>query len=37
MQFGCGGGQGYLFGRPADAGSTLDYLRAAGDLPLVPA
>jgi EAL domain-containing protein (putative c-di-GMP-specific phosphodiesterase class I) len=37
MQFGCGGGQGYLFGRPADASSTLDYLRAAGDLPLVPA
>ncbi len=37
LQFGCGGGQGYLFGRPIDAMSTLDYLRSAGDLPLVPA
>lgn len=27
VQFGCGGGQGYLFGRPADADSTLGYLR----------
>ncbi len=27
VQFGCGGGQGYLFGRPADADATLGYLR----------
>jgi diguanylate cyclase (GGDEF)-like protein len=27
VQFGCGGGQGYLFGKPADADSTLGYLR----------
>jgi diguanylate cyclase (GGDEF)-like protein len=27
IQFGCGGGQGYLFGRPVDAGATLDLLR----------
>ncbi len=27
VQFGCGGGQGYLFGRPANADSTLAYLR----------
>ena len=27
VQFGCGGGQGYLFGKPADATATLGYLR----------
>jgi diguanylate cyclase (GGDEF)-like protein len=27
VQFGCGGGQGYLFGKPADADATLGYLR----------
>jgi diguanylate cyclase (GGDEF)-like protein len=27
VQFGCGGGQGYLFGKPADAATTLGYLR----------
>jgi EAL domain-containing protein (putative c-di-GMP-specific phosphodiesterase class I) len=27
IQFGCPGGQGYLFGRPADATATLGYLR----------
>ncbi len=27
VQFGCGGGQGFLFGRPADADATLGYLR----------
>jgi diguanylate cyclase (GGDEF)-like protein len=27
VQFGCGGGQGYLFGRPCDAHATLGYLR----------
>ncbi len=27
IQFGCGGGQGFLFGKPADAASTLGYLR----------
>jgi diguanylate cyclase (GGDEF)-like protein len=26
-QFGCGGGQGYLFGRPVNAEATLGYLR----------
>jgi diguanylate cyclase (GGDEF)-like protein len=26
-QFGCAGGQGYLFGKPADADTTLGYLR----------
>jgi len=30
IQFGCGGGQGYLFGRPVDAAATLEYLRNAG-------
>ncbi|WP_378946279.1 putative bifunctional diguanylate cyclase/phosphodiesterase [Mesorhizobium sp. ANAO-SY3R2] len=29
VQFGCAGGQGYLFGRPADAEATLGYLREA--------
>jgi len=29
VQFGCGGGQGYLFGRPASADATLGYLRDA--------
>ncbi len=27
VQFGCGGGQGYLFGRPENAENTLGYLR----------
>jgi diguanylate cyclase (GGDEF)-like protein len=27
VQFGCVGGQGYLFGKPADADATLGYLR----------
>ncbi|MET0598234.1 MAG: EAL domain-containing protein [Mesorhizobium sp.] len=27
VQFGCGGGQGFLFGRPVDADATLGYLR----------
>ena len=27
VEFGCGGGQGFLFGRPGDADSTLGYLR----------
>jgi diguanylate cyclase (GGDEF)-like protein len=27
VQFGCGGGQGFLFGKPADADATLGYLR----------
>jgi diguanylate cyclase (GGDEF)-like protein len=27
VQFGCAGGQGYLFGKPADADTTLGYLR----------
>jgi diguanylate cyclase (GGDEF)-like protein len=27
VQFGCGGGQGYLFGKPANAEATLGYLR----------
>ena len=26
-RFGCAGGQGYLFGKPADADATLGYLR----------
>ncbi|MBX3577752.1 MAG: EAL domain-containing protein [Rhizobiaceae bacterium] len=29
VQFGCGGGQGYLFGKPANADATLGYLRDA--------
>jgi EAL domain-containing protein (putative c-di-GMP-specific phosphodiesterase class I) len=29
VQFGCGGGQGYLFGKPRDADATMDYLRDA--------
>lgn len=29
VTFGCGGGQGFLFGRPANAGATLGYLREA--------
>lgn len=29
LQFGCAGGQGYLFGRPAGAEATLGYLREA--------
>lgn len=28
VTFGCGGGQGFLFGRPCDADKTLSYLRA---------
>jgi diguanylate cyclase (GGDEF)-like protein len=27
VEFGCGGGQGYFFGKPADADATLGYLR----------
>ena len=27
VEFGCGGGQGYLFGRPGDAETTIGYLR----------
>ena len=27
LEFGCPGGQGYLFGKPADAATTLGYLR----------
>ena len=27
IEFGCAGGQGYLFGRPANANATLGYLR----------
>ncbi|TIS83200.1 MAG: EAL domain-containing protein, partial [Mesorhizobium sp.] len=27
VQFGCAGGQGYLFGKPVDADATLGYLR----------
>ncbi|MCV3239277.1 putative bifunctional diguanylate cyclase/phosphodiesterase [Mesorhizobium sp. ZC-5] len=29
VQFGCAGGQGYLFGKPVDADATLGYLRDA--------
>jgi diguanylate cyclase (GGDEF)-like protein len=29
VQFGCAGGQGYLFGKPVDADGTLGYLRDA--------
>ena len=29
VQFGCAGGQGYLFGSPVDADATLGYLREA--------
>ena len=29
VEFGCLGGQGYLFGKPADADATLGYLRDA--------
>ena len=29
IQFGCAGGQGYLFGKPVDADATLGYLRDA--------
>ncbi|MGE0503701.1 MAG: putative bifunctional diguanylate cyclase/phosphodiesterase [Rhizobiaceae bacterium] len=29
VEFGCGGGQGYLFGKPVDADRTLGYLREA--------
>src|SRR5690606_2465771 len=28
-EFGCAGGQGYLFGKPADAEATLAYIRSA--------
>ena len=27
IEFGCSGGQGYLFGKPVDADATLGYLR----------
>jgi diguanylate cyclase (GGDEF)-like protein len=33
IQFGCGGGQGYLFGRPANADATLGYLRDSARRP----
>ncbi|MBX3575210.1 MAG: EAL domain-containing protein [Mesorhizobium sp.] len=29
LQFGCGGGQGYLFGRPVDEAATREYLRSS--------
>ena len=29
IEFGCGGGQGYLFGKPANAEATMAYLREA--------
>ena len=29
IEFGCAGGQGFLFGRPVDADATLAYLRKA--------
>jgi diguanylate cyclase (GGDEF)-like protein len=32
VRFGCGGGQGFLFGRPADAEQTLAYVRQAYQL-----
>lgn len=31
IQFGCGGGQGYLFGKPVDAASTLKLLRGGSE------
>lgn len=34
--FGCQAGQGYLFGKPADAQATLRYLRDAGHWPSRP-
>ena len=33
LQFGCAGGQGYLFGRPADADATLAILRECASAP----
>ncbi|MGE3306995.1 MAG: putative bifunctional diguanylate cyclase/phosphodiesterase [Rhizobiaceae bacterium] len=33
VQFGCGGGQGYLFGRPVDADATLGFLRTSMQQP----
>ena len=36
VQFGCAGGQGYLFGKPADADATLGYLRDAMRRPTRP-
>ncbi|WP_048647185.1 putative bifunctional diguanylate cyclase/phosphodiesterase [Nitratireductor soli] len=33
VQFGCGGGQGFLFGRPCDADATLGYLRETAMRP----
>jgi diguanylate cyclase (GGDEF)-like protein len=34
VQFGCSGGQGFLFGRPRDADATLDFLRESLNAPL---
>jgi diguanylate cyclase (GGDEF)-like protein len=34
VQFGCRGGQGYLFGRPRDADATLVYFQGGGDISL---
>lgn len=33
VQFGCAGGQGYLFGRPCNADATLGYLRQNNEAP----
>ncbi|WP_274423671.1 putative bifunctional diguanylate cyclase/phosphodiesterase [Chelativorans sp. YIM 93263] len=33
IEFGCGSGQGYLFGKPKSAEETLDYLRAVMSSP----
>ncbi|WP_295808022.1 EAL domain-containing protein [uncultured Nitratireductor sp.] len=33
VQFGCAGGQGYLFGRPCNADATLGYLRQNNESP----
>lgn len=35
IQFGCAGGQGYLFGKPANADATLGYLRDTLRRPLL--
>lgn len=34
VEFGCAGGQGFLFGRPCDAAATLDFLRGTEDARL---
>ena len=36
VEFGCAGGQGYLFGRPVDADATLGYLRDPSAAPSAP-